>query len=72
MTGWEYRAVECLKHTDLVKHANELGGEGWEMIDIVEPHGFYVGVFKRPATGEAFPAVDDRTGEGVLLTAGGF
>lgn len=48
MTKFEYRIEEAKNFKILVDTANQLGEEGWEMLDIEhELHGIAVGVFKR-------------------------
>ena len=45
---WDYindAETDIKKFVDL---ANRLGDDGWELVDVSNAHGFYIGVFKRP------------------------
>jgi hypothetical protein len=50
-TRWEYTccsvAEGSLNYTDLLKHLNELGREGWELVGISSPGGVLKGITGR-------------------------
>ena len=69
---FEYSVLECVDHKQLVSEANALGQHGWQLLSIEQPHGWWLGLFMRPAgERERDPEVRDRTGDGVLATCGG-
>jgi hypothetical protein len=50
-TRWEYTCCSVtessLNYSDLIKHLNELGREGWELVGISSPVGDAVGIIDR-------------------------
>jgi hypothetical protein len=55
-TRWEYTccsvAEASLNYTDLLKHLNELGREGWELVSISSPGGTLKGITGRTLNSE--------------------
>jgi hypothetical protein len=46
MVSWEYKSLSIYKN-EFEKRANELGGEGWELVNLVLDGSLYQCVFKR-------------------------
>lgn len=52
MTTWEYCVDQEEDHRRFLARAQVLGADGWEMIEVVTAHGFWIGFFKRPVIRE--------------------
>jgi hypothetical protein len=50
-TRWEYTCCSVtessLNYSDLLKHLNKLGSDGWELVGISSPHGNTAGIIER-------------------------
>lgn len=44
---WEYDYEESTNHKAFVDKADEMGKEGWELVQVEDIKGFTVGYFKR-------------------------
>ena len=53
---WEYKNHQFYRGTEYLVEFNELGGEGWELIQVDYGHEGAMAIFKRPKT-EPLPEV---------------
>lgn len=65
---FEYTCLECRDHRQFITEANALGAVRWQLIDVEQPHGFFVGFFMREIVDgdDACPLVHERIEGGAL------